>query len=253
MDVLLPIRLPAPWIDEALQSLRAQTIADWRLIAIIHGEPGDLPAIIQARSPDAVILSAPEAASLSDVLNLGLQAATAPFIARMDADDIAEPERLARELEAMDRHPRAGIVCSPITFIDEHGNSTGKRATAHTSVIRGLRWKNVIAHPTVMMRRTAVEQFGGYNATAWHAEDYELWLRLAARWEVVELPSPLLRYRIHSGQITRTKAIPAASRAAVARARVALAQARGESVLAALVRHMAWTLPQAYRQFRRAR
>ncbi len=251
MDILVPIRLPAPWLDEALQSLCAQTTKDWRLIAVIHGDEGELPAIIRARIPEASILTAAESASLSDVLNLGLKAATAPLMARMDADDIAEPERLACQLEAMERYPGAGIVCSPITFIDEHGNRTGARTTVQRSVLHGLRWKNVIAHPTVMMRREAVDETGGYDSAAWHAEDYELWLRLAARWEVVELATPLLRYRIHSGQVTRTKAIPAASRAAVGRARVALAQERGESIVAARIRHLVWSTPQVVREWRR--
>lgn len=252
VDIVLPIRNPAPWLHETLESLKAQTTTDWRLIAVLHGEPGDLPALIKSATPDANILSAPETATLSDVLNLGLWSSAAPFVARMDADDTAEPERLATQLRYLQEYPEVGLVCSPVRFINEVGDTIGTATKAQPSVLRGLRWKNVIAHPTVMVRREALEETGGYNSAARHAEDYELWLRLAARWQVVELTVPLLRYRIHGGQVTRTKAIPAASMAAVGRARRALAEARGESVLSARIRQIVWSTPQVVRSWRRS-
>lgn len=251
VDVLLPIRLPAPWLEETLQSLTAQTSRDWRLIAVVHGDPGGIDRTIRHHVPGATILNAPDTASLSEVLNLGLEAATARFIARIDADDIAEPERLARQLQVMEGHDGVGIVCTPVTFIDEQGRITGVTSSAGEEILRGLRWKNVIAHPTVMVRRVALTEAGGYDSRAWHVEDYELWLRLATTWQVLQLPEPLLRYRIHSGQVTRTKAIPASSRAVVGQARRSLARARGESTLAARIRHVVWSTPQVVRSWRR--
>lgn len=252
VDVLLPIRSPAPWLHETLESLNAQTSTDWRLVAVLHGDPEALPALIRSVTPDAMTLAAPETATLSDVLNIGLRNCTAPFVARIDADDIAEPERLATQLRYLQEHPEIGLVCSPVRFINEAGHAIGTATKAQSSVLRGLRWRNVIAHPTVMIRRAAVEGTGGYDSTARHAEDYELWLRLAARWQVVELAPPLLRYRIHDDQVTRTKAIPAESRAAVGRARRALAKARNESELAAGIRHLVWLTPQVVRGWRRS-
>ena len=251
VDVLLPIRLPAPWLEETLRSLAAQTSQDWHLIAVVHGEAGNIAETIRHHVLSTTVLKAPSTASLSEVLNLGIAAATAPYIARIDADDVAEPDRLARQLEAMEQHEGLGIVCTPVTFIDEHGRVTGATTSAGEGILRGLRWKNVIAHPTVMVRRAALTEAGGYDGRAWHVEDYELWLRLAATSQVLELPEPLLRYRIHSGQVTRTKAIPASSRAVVGQARRSLARARGESVLAARIRHLVWSTPQVVRSWRR--
>jgi glycosyltransferase involved in cell wall biosynthesis len=251
VDVLLPIRLPAPWLSETLASLTAQTTSDWHLIAVIHGDPGDLEEVILSSTPDATIIHAPSSASLSEVLNLGIKVSTAPFIARMDADDIAEPQRLARQQSFLEEWLGVALVCSPVTIIDEQGQVSGAVRGAGTQLFRELRWKNVIAHPTVMVRRSAVEQAGGYDPDARHVEDYELWLRLAAAWQLAELPEPLLRYRIHSAQVTQTKGIPAASRAVVGRARRALARSRGESVFAARVRQFFWSAPQVVRFWQR--
>lgn len=253
IDILLPVRLPAPWLDEALAGMEAQTTDTWRLVCVVHGDVGDVPEKVTRLHPDSVVVTVPGTATLVDVLNAGLAHCTATYIARLDADDIPEPDRLRQQRIHLDAHPRTALVCTGVRWIDERGNliATPKGLSEDDPVLDGLRWKNVIAHPTVMLRADAITAVGGYKATATHAEDYDLWLRLAGAWDLARLPEPLLRYRIHGAQITKTKAISAEGRRAIKQSRLALARQRGESVAAARIRQAIWSAPQILRSIRR--
>ncbi|MHB1066467.1 MAG: glycosyltransferase [Candidatus Nanopelagicales bacterium] len=252
VDVLLPTRSPAPWLAETLDGLNAQAGCTWRLVAVVHGDASELTPVILAKVPDAVVVPMPPSARLQDLLNAGLETCTAPYVARQDHDDIPEPTRLATQRAYLDEHPSVLAVGCAATVIDERGTEVGLRPLpVGSQVLNGLRWKSVLVHPSVMLRRERVVEAGGYDARATHAEDYELWLRLAALGDIDNLPEPLLRYRVHSQQVSRAKAIPHASRVVVARSRRALARARGESVLMAQVRQVVWSTPQIVRGIRR--
>ena len=247
VDVLLPVRLPAPWLDDCLAGLRDQTTQNWHLVCVVHGEPGDVAERVYSVDPTAAILMMPSEKSLVDVLNAGLDHCSAPYIARLDADDIPEPERIEMQARWLDERTDVGLVCSPVIWIGEGGEVRKTDPLDGRPLINGLRWKNVIAHPSVMFRRQAVIDLGGYNHHATHAEDYELWLRIAAAWRIARIPHLLLRYRVHGDQVSRTNVIPPASRRAVAQARLRLAQSRHESKAAAHIRQAVWALSQVIR------
>lgn len=252
VDVLLPTRAPAPWLAETLDGLSAQVGCNWRLIAVVHGDASELTPLIVARFPDAVIVPMPPDARLQDLLNAGLEASTAPYIARQDHDDIPEPTRLAAQVAFLEGHPSVVAVGCAATVIDERGDTVGiRRPPTGSQVLRRLRWKSALIHPSVMFRRASVNEVGGYDPRATHAEDYELWLRLAARGDLDNLAEPLLRYRVHSEQVSRAKAIPQSTRVVIARSRRALARSRRESLLMARVRQAVWAAPQILRSIRR--
>ena len=96
VDVLLPIRASAPWLRETLEGLQHQIGIEWHLIAVIHGEDHGMRALIESFNIPTTIANAPEASNLADVLNLGLSLATSMFVARIDHDDIPEPNHLER-------------------------------------------------------------------------------------------------------------------------------------------------------------
>lgn len=252
VDVLLPTRAPAPWLGETLDGLNAQVGCSWRLIAVVHGDASELTPLILGRVPDAVIVPMPPDARLQDLLNAGLAACSAPYVARQDHDDIPEPTRLAVQRTFLDEHPAVLAVGSAATIIDERGDTVGFRPLpVGPQVLKRLRWKSALVHPSVMFRKVAVDEAGRYDPGATHAEDYELWLRLAAQGDLDNLPEPLLRYRVHSEQVSRAKAVPQATRRIVARSRRALARSRRESVLMAQVRQAVWSAPQILRSVRR--
>lgn len=252
VDVLLPTRAPAPWLSDTLDGLNAQVGCSWRLIAVVHGDASELTSLIRASVPDAVIVPMPPEARLQDLLNAGLDACTAPYVARQDHDDIPEPTRLAVQLDYMEKHPSVLALGCAATIIDERGATVGiRRLPIGARVLKRLRWKSALIHPSVMFRRASVDVAGGYDSRATHAEDYELWLRLAALGDLDNLWEPLLRYRVHSQQVSRAKAVPHTTRAVVATSRRALARSRLESVLMAYIRQLVWSAPQMLRSVRR--
>jgi hypothetical protein len=122
----------------------------------------------------------------------------------MDADDVAFPERLGRQVEFLDRHPQVALVGSSVVRIDESSREIKLSAcpTSHAEIVRALTEYNCFTHPTVMLRKSMLVAVGGYRDAYRHAQDYDLWLRLAERYELANLADPLLYYRVYAGQVS---------------------------------------------------
>lgn len=246
IDILIPVREPAPWLPETLAGVKGLHGGPYRTVLVVNGPNRDTSRMVDEAGLDVLLTSSPNSYNLGETLNVGLEACSAPFVARLDQDDIPMPSRLLRQLELLRKHPHAAMTCSGRRFIDERGDVLGDASPPSTAsaLLARMRWKNVVWHPTVLFRRNAVVQLGGYSPEAIFVEDYELWLRMLAVWEIVPIAEPLIRYRIHANQITRAKIIPRDAARAILRARVRLAEARHEAVAAAHARHWAWVTRQ---------
>jgi len=255
VQVLLPIKFPAPWLEETLDSLQKQTFTDWKLVASIHGNEPEAEKVVSAYFPDAIQVKAPGSGNLASTLNTGLALTTSPFVARIDQDDIALPDRLEKQVEFLEREPKVTVVGSAAFLIGPNGEDLGVRAQEETwsRIQKVLRWKSPLIHPSTMFRGNLVRSIGGYSETATNVEDYELWLRLARHGFLGGIREPLIKYRIHPHQITSYRTIPHSASAEVRRSRVALAEAENEFIIAARFRHLAWTLRQEARRIRRRR
>jgi len=210
IDIVLPVRNGAPYIAQALTSLCAEAELINRLLLIDDGSTdgtvdiarkfeGAVSMEILQRPPQGIVAS----------LNAGLAAATTDYVARMDADDICLPNRLKRQIEFLDANPEIAVVGAQAAFIDQYGALTGQ-TTNYPLWPRQVRSKLlskgcVVCHPTVLFRRKAVLQVGGYRAAFELAEDHDLWLRLADTLSVANIPDVLLHYRVHPDQITRSR------------------------------------------------
>ena len=124
VDVLLPVRSPAPWLEATLAGLMRQTMSSWRLVAVCHGESPAVAETIRSLVPDALILTAPEEGGLPDVLNLGLASCTAEFVARIDSDDIPAPDRFERQVQFLASHTHA--LATEFTIAPYDGAVTGE-------------------------------------------------------------------------------------------------------------------------------
>src|SRR5690606_27591817 len=128
-----------------------------------------------------------------------------PLLARMDADDVARPGRLGRQVEFLRRHPEVVLVGSRVQVIDPDGEPLCIMgdALSHEEVDGGLLagLGQLVYHPSVMMRAEAVRAAGGYRAETFPAEDLDLFLRLGESGRLANLPEPLLCYREHLAKV----------------------------------------------------
>jgi len=127
--------------------------------------------------------------------------APSELLARIDADDQAEPDRLTRQVAYLCDHQRVGVLGTQMTRL-----GTQEQITHHPTVDAELRWAlrftNPVSHPTVMMRRSAVLEAGNYRELPGGPEDYDLWVRMALIVRFATLDMPLLRYRVHEQATT---------------------------------------------------
>ena len=243
MDVLVPVRAPSPWLGEALQSVVEQDYP-CGLIVVMDGFSDEVRTAC-ARLDDQLTVTLTEVPAQSGIvaaLNHGLQLSDADYIARLDADDRCRPERLARQVDYMTSHPTCAVLGTGLIVIDGEGAALSDPTHGSPrSVIPTLRWRTPLAHPSVMLRRQAVVDVGGYCARALHVEDFDLWLRLAASGVDIDvLPEALLDYRRHPGQVTARSHFSSEASRQILRSRLEAARGRGESALAARCRHLAW-------------
>src|SRR5690606_30443113 len=130
-------------------------------------------------------------------LNRGIEEARGSLIARMDADDIALPDRLAKQLQRMKECPALGLLGCHIHVIDEEGapEQLIRFPVGDAEVSDRIFYGSPVAHPTAMMRKDLVRQLGGYRTFYKHCEDYDLWLRISEHAAVDNLDECLLFYR----------------------------------------------------------
>jgi GT2 family glycosyltransferase len=198
IGVIMPVRAPAPFLEEALASaLDQEPPPDEHAIA--HDERGEGPAATR----DAAL------ADLGDC----------DWVALLDADDAWEPGKLAAQRDAIARHPEAVLCFGRATAVDDDGRPTGEqlpemRPGLHTAeeLAPVLYWSNPIPTSSVLVRRDALERAGGFEGPAPLASDWDLWLRLVSRGGAfVCEPGARVRYRRHAGGVTADVAAMAES------------------------------------------
>lgn len=206
VSVVMPVRNGERWLPIAIGSLLAQTLRDIEILIIDDGSTDTTPAILTGygRRDVRIRVIQQDAFGLVTALNRGLAEARAPLIARLDADDVAMPERLQRQLAHMELHAGIGLLGSWARKIDASGQPIGwlKPATDSRAIADLLLRTNPMIHSTVIMRAGLVRKLGGYREPFRGAEDYDLWLRMSEVAAVANLPEPLIQYRWHRDNVT---------------------------------------------------
>ena len=216
VSVLLPFRNAAPTLDAAIASIAAQTFPDLELLLIDNGSTDESPAIAGgwAAGTERVHLVLEPTVGIAYALNTGLRHAQGGYIARMDADDVCLPQRLAAQVAYLDTHPDIGVLGTRTAFTTTVARSNGMRdfvdrqnaiLTPQEHYVK--RFVDApLAHPTVMFRRELVERHGRYDTGAL-PEDHELWLRwMDAGVRFAKLPEELLTWNDHALRLSRTHA-----------------------------------------------
>ncbi len=201
VTVLLTVYNDLRYLPAAVESVLSQTFSDFEFIIINDGSTDGCSDYLGAVDDGRLrVLTNARNEGLTVSLNRGLEAARGRYVARMDADDLCRPDRLARQVEFLESHPQAGIVGSSRQLIDEQGHAVGIAHAAQSDL--AIRWKcllgNPFAHPAVMLRKSVVDRHG-LRYESYRAEDYELWTRLLQHTLGENLVEPLLCYRLRKG------------------------------------------------------
>jgi glycosyltransferase involved in cell wall biosynthesis len=206
VSVLLPVRNGAAFVREAVESVLAQTLSSLELIVVDDGSSDETPSVLASIS-DArlkVLRQAPR--GLVEALNRGAAEARAPYLARMDADDGSLPRRLKLQVAVLEGDPAVGLVGCGIESMDPAGRALDSwlLPADDEALRRRLLLRNPFAHGSVVIRRRAFDDAGGYRSDYGANEDYDLWRRVAREWRIAAVPEVLYRYREHPEAVTKS-------------------------------------------------
>ncbi len=207
VSVLMGVRDGAPWVRDAVASVLAQTLADLELIVVDDGSTDATAGLLAAFDDPRLRVERRPRQGLTPALNHALAAARAPLVARLDADDLAAPERLARQAGFLAAHPGIGVVGSAAREVDAEGRvlRVVTPPADDAAIRRALIRRNPMVHSSVTMRRASLEAVGGYDARFDIAQDYDLWMRLAAVTRLANLPEALVVRRLVAGRVSAVR------------------------------------------------
>jgi glycosyltransferase involved in cell wall biosynthesis len=209
------------FIAEAVESVVSQTFADFELVVVEDGSTDGTSEILQRfadADPRVRILSQLNSGMVT-ALNVGCRAARGDLIARLDADDVAIPDRLEKQVAFLEENPDHVLVGGASIKIDGAGHEITRvrYPTSDSEVRRSLPDACPFEHSAVTMRREALAAIGGYRPPFGSAADFDLWLRFSERYRLTNLQDPVVRYRLHPAQMSASAVLDLSIRALAAK------------------------------------
>jgi glycosyltransferase involved in cell wall biosynthesis len=206
VTVLMPVYNGADYLSKAIESVLLQDNVSIRLIVFNDGSTDSTSRILSKfTNKNVTVLTSEKNVGYVPALNQMLSYVRSPYIARLDADDIAKPNRLSKQLAYIEGKPDTLVLGSDFEYIDTQGVTLDygtDRCSGMTPNI-ALLFQNVICHPTTLIRTTVFRDVtSGYDSDIMPAEDYDLWLKCSEVGDVEIYPEKLTRYRLHAKQVT---------------------------------------------------
>jgi glycosyltransferase involved in cell wall biosynthesis len=211
VSVVMTVLEPDPrYFPEAVASVLAQDYANLELVIVEDPSSRSAAELLRSFADPRIVHHAnPERTSHSRQRNQSLQLAQGEFVATLDADDICHPQRIGKQVRYLQENTAVAVVGPQLAIIDADGHPFGSRTypVAHEEILAALPRYNPIAQPSVMFRKAAIVDAGGYRYDRFPAvEDYELWSRMATQGtRFANLPEALLKYRLHPGGMKATR------------------------------------------------
>jgi glycosyltransferase involved in cell wall biosynthesis len=208
ISVVMSVFNGAPHLEEVITSILQQTFANFELIIVNDASTDATPEILQKFDDCRIrVITNPGNLGLTKSLNIGMKASRGKYIARMDADDFSLPQRLELQWQFLEKRPDYALVGSPYYQIDEQGRSRAliRVLTEDAELREGLKQQNWFGHGSVMMRREAALQLGGYDERFTCAQDYDLWLRMSEQFKIANLEEPLYCWRLSATGISQSR------------------------------------------------
>jgi glycosyltransferase involved in cell wall biosynthesis len=208
ISVLMPVYNCDRYLAEAVDSILNQTVSDFEFIIIDDGSTDRTGLILKgyAEKDSRIRVVSQRNGGIVSALNKGLALCRADYVARMDGDDISYPERFALQVDYLDNNADCVIVGGGLMGIDEFGKQLAPYFFARNKITSFRKFPIQVAltvHPLAMIRKPALVELGGYRATFPHAEDYDLFLRIAKYGRLHNLENILFSYRNHQQSVSR--------------------------------------------------
>lgn len=206
VSVLMPVYNGSTFLEESLASILNQTYKNFEFIIIDDGSTDGTYQILKryTKTDQRIkIISHKKNRGIVFSLNQGLELAKGKYILRMDADDIAYPNRFVEQINFMETHPGYGVCGTWIKVINDNPY-IWMPPTSSDDIKTSLFFESVIAHPSACIRTKALKSLK-YEQEYTYVEDYRLWINIATKWELANLPIPLLGYRSHPNQTSNVQ------------------------------------------------
>jgi glycosyltransferase involved in cell wall biosynthesis len=199
------------YLEDAVESVLRQSFRDYEYLVVDDGSTDNTPSILKRyqESDSRIKLISKTNTGLADSLNVGLNVSCGEWVARLDADDIAEPDRLERQFAFVRRYPQTVLVGGAALEIDAEGHPLRVKTYPgeHHALVRNLEClKAFFPHSASFYRLQTVRDIGGYNRRFVRSQDYDLWLRLCRRGQIACLKDVVVRLRRHSVSLSNTQA-----------------------------------------------
>ena len=209
--VLLPVRNGGRWLEETIQSLEDQTFKDFELLVIDDGSTDNGIEIIKQSNLQHIRVVPGPQQGLAKALALGVNEARTEIIFRQDSDDISLPSRFQLQYNFLEENKDHVAVGSNIVLINEYGKKTKvvKKPITNNAIRLSLTVECPLIHPAVAFRKSAVLAAGNYWSPSSDPfpEDFHLWSRLIKKGEMANIPSILVKYRVHDKSLSQKYAL----------------------------------------------
>jgi glycosyltransferase involved in cell wall biosynthesis len=208
VSVVMSVYNGGAFLGQAIESILGQSHSNFEFIVIDDGSSdGSAETIAAYRDPRLRLVRHADNAGLAARLNEGFTVASGRYIARMDADDVSLPERLARQITFMETHAYVGACGTWIEVAGEGVNQRWEYPASHRAIYARLLFDCAMAHPTVMFDRLRLQKARlSYDSSYPCAQDYELWCRAVEDLSLANIPEVLLVRRLHAEQVGRRDA-----------------------------------------------
>ncbi|TGD58112.1 glycosyltransferase family 2 protein [Flavobacterium humi] len=207
VSVIMPVYNAEKYISETIESILNQTYTDFELLILNDKSTDGSKEIIekyQAKDSRIILVDKEINVGPARLRNEGFELARAPFVALMDADDIAAPNRFEKQLAYLKNHPDVGVCGTWMTYFGGKKNKAIRHSETHDAIKVSFLYSCAIGNPTVMLRKESLSGLRFDNDYV-PVEDYDLWSRLLPKTKFHNIQESLLRYRLHPNNISKTK------------------------------------------------
>lgn len=201
ISVVMPAYNAEKYITEAIDSILFQTFKDFEFIIINDASTDSTKEIVESfNDPRIILINNEQNKGVAKSLNIGISAAKGKYIARMDADDIALPERFQKQFDFMEQHPNID-VCGSWAKKTGNENEIINNPVSYEDIKDALFFSCSMSHSTIVFKKSLNFQ---YSSEFPRAEDYDLWCKKINDLKFVNIPEVLLLYRVHGYQVGKT-------------------------------------------------